>query len=158
MFNERNYKKSCHSPLTVNLKPANITSFNFQIAQIMAIVATIRALPLNILNLSDNYSEGVIMFDKKLKALLRSHNLSVAELAKRTGLPRSTIQQWTAGGTPNVYQLEKVATYFNITIDELVFDKKPKQAIEELFTEALVHTGHYKIQITKLTKKDESQN
>lgn len=29
--------------------------------------------------------------------------------------------------------------------------------VEELFTEALIHTGHYKISITKLTKKDESE-
>lgn len=122
----------------------------------MANMATIRALSLNILNLSDNCSEGVIMFDKKLKTLLKSHNLSVAELAKRTGLPRSTIQQWTAGGTPNVYQLEKVASYFNITIDELVFDKKPKNLIEDIFNETLIHSGEYKIRISKLTKKGES--
>lgn len=94
------------------------------------------------------------MFDKKLKKLLQSHNLSVTDLAKLTGVPRSTIQLWTAGGTPNVYQLEKVATYFKITIDELVFDKKEKQPTEDLFIEEFTHSGHYKIQITKLTKKD----
>lgn len=95
------------------------------------------------------------MFDKKLKSLLESHNLSVAELAKRTGVPRSTIQSWIAKATPNIYQVEKVANYFNVTVDELVFDKKPKNSVEELFTEALIHSGHYKISITKLTKKDE---
>lgn len=96
------------------------------------------------------------MFDKKLKALLKSHNLSVTELANRTNVPRSTIQQWISGTAPNIYQVEKVASYFNVSIDELVFDKKPKGSMEELFTEALIHTGHYKIQITKLTKKGDT--
>ncbi len=94
------------------------------------------------------------MLDKKLKALLKSHNLSVAELANRVDVPRSTIQQWIAGTAPNIYQLEKVASYFKLTVDELAFGRKPKASVEELFTEALIHSGHYKISITKLVKKD----
>lgn len=95
------------------------------------------------------------MLDKKLKALLKTHNLSLAELAKRTGVPRSTLSQWSGGTAPNIYQLEKVASYFKISIEELCFDKKPASSLDDLFSEALVHTGHYKISVTKLTKKDE---
>lgn len=121
-------------------------------------LAVIKALPLNKLNISDNKIQvGIFMLDKKLKALLKSHNLSVTELANRTNVPRSTIQQWIAGTAPNIYQLEKVDSYFDLTVDELVFGRKPKTSVEELFTEALIHTGHYKISITKLTKKDESE-
>lgn len=97
------------------------------------------------------------MLDKKLKSLLKSNNLSIAELAKRAGVPKTNIQQWLQGATPNVYQVEKVATYFGLTVDELIFNRKPKSSVEELFAEALIHTGHYKISITKLTKKDESE-
>lgn len=95
------------------------------------------------------------MLGKKLKSLLKSHNLSISELASRTKVPKTNIQGWLNGSSPNVEQLDKVATYFEITIEELMFDRKPKNAIEDLFSEVLVHTGHYKIQITKLTKKDE---
>lgn len=98
------------------------------------------------------------MFDKRLKALLTKHKLTVAELARRTGISRTTIQSWTVGAKPSVYELDKVASYFEMTIDELVFDRKPKSSIEELFEEALIHTGHYKIQITKMTKKDQDKS
>ena len=97
------------------------------------------------------------MFEKKLKALMKSHNLTVTELAQRTGVPRTNIQQWLTGSSPNIIQVDKVASYFDLTVDELVFGRKPKSSVEELFTEALIHTGHYKISITKLTKKDESE-
>jgi len=96
------------------------------------------------------------MLGKKLKSLLKSHNLSISELASRTKVPKTNIQGWLNGSSPNIEQLDKVANYFGITIEELAFDRKPKNVIEEIFTEALVHTGHYKIQITKLTKKGES--
>jgi len=89
------------------------------------------------------------MFEKKLKALMKSHNLTVTELAQRTGVPRTNIQQWLTGSSPNIIQVDKVASYFDLTVDELVFGRKPKSSVEELFSEALIHT--------KLTKKDESE-
>jgi transcriptional regulator with XRE-family HTH domain len=97
------------------------------------------------------------MLDKKLKALLKSKNMSVTELAKATGVPKTNIQQWMTGSSPNIVQADKVAAYFGISLEELVFDRKPKNSIEEIFSEALIHTGHYKIQITKLTKKEEGE-
>ena len=97
------------------------------------------------------------MFEIKLKALLKSKNMSVAELAKATGVPKTNIQQWMTGSSPNIIQVDKVANFFNLTLEELVFDRRPKNTIEDLFTEALIHTGHYKIQITKLSKKDDSE-
>jgi transcriptional regulator with XRE-family HTH domain len=95
------------------------------------------------------------MFDKRLQALLKEHKLSVTDLAKKTGISRTTIQSWISGTKPSVYELDKLCTIFNMTLDELVFNRKPKNAIEEFFTETLIHTGNYKIQISKLTKKDE---
>lgn len=95
------------------------------------------------------------MLEKKLKALLKTHNLSVSELSQRTGVPRTNIQAWLTGTSPNVVQVDKVANYFNLTVDELVFGRKPKATLDEMFTEALIHSGHYKISITKLVKKDE---
>lgn len=95
------------------------------------------------------------MLDKKLKALLKANNLTVTELAKLTGVPKTNINSWLTGSSPNISQVDKVAQHFNLTVDELVFGRKQKSSVEELFTEALIHTGHYKISITKLVKKDE---
>jgi transcriptional regulator with XRE-family HTH domain len=89
------------------------------------------------------------MFDKRLKALLSQKGWTVTELAKKTGISRTTIQSWTVGAKPSIYEIDKVATVFDMTIDELVFDRKPKNSLEEFFSEAEIHTGHYKIQITK---------
>ncbi len=98
------------------------------------------------------------MFEKKLKSLLETHNLSVTELAKRTGVPKTNIQSWLTGTSPNVVQVDKVATYFNMTVDELVFDRKPKSSLESFLSEIHIHEGVYKVQISKLVKnnKDES--
>ena len=95
------------------------------------------------------------MLQKKLKMLLKTTNLSVTELAQRTGVPRTNIQQWLTGTSPNIAQVDSVAKYFGISIEELCFDRKAKSSIEELFTEALIHTGTYKIQVTKIVKKNE---
>lgn len=97
------------------------------------------------------------MLEKKLKALLKSNNLSVTELAQKTGVPKTNIQGWLTGASPNIVQVDKVANFFNLTVDELVFGRKPKSSMEELFTEALIHSGHYKISITKLVKKEGSE-
>lgn len=95
------------------------------------------------------------MFAKKLKSLLEEQNLSVTEFSKRINVPKSNIQQWLQGSSPNINQVDQVARYFKMTIEELVFDRKPSTSIEELFSEVLVHSGNYKIQISKLVKKEE---
>ena len=94
------------------------------------------------------------MFEKKLKALLKSRNMSVTELSKETGVAKTNIQQWLTGSAPNIKQVDKVAQFFNMTIDELFFDRKSKSSLEELFTEISVHTGVYRVEIKKITKKD----
>ena len=50
-------------------------------------------------------------------------------------------------------QLEKVASYFNITIDELVFNKKPSNEMEDLVNKMELHTGLYEISIKRVIKK-----
>lgn len=95
------------------------------------------------------------MIEKNLKKLLKTSNLSVTELAQRTGVPRTNIQQWLSGTSPNIVQVDKVANYFGITIDELVFDRRPKSSVDGQLFETLIHSGDYKIMITKIVKKDE---
>lgn len=98
------------------------------------------------------------MFEKKLKSLLESHNLSVNELSKRTGVPKTTIQQWLTGTNPNLNQLDIVASYFKITIDELAFGRKPKTSLEAILDEVQIHTGVYRVSISKLVKNDNDES
>jgi transcriptional regulator with XRE-family HTH domain len=97
------------------------------------------------------------MFSKRLKQLLEKHNLSAAELARKTGIPKSTVQSWLVTGQPSIDHLDKMASYFNMSIDELVFNRKPKSPAEELFNEVFIHSGTYRVQVTRLVKKDEEE-
>jgi transcriptional regulator with XRE-family HTH domain len=94
------------------------------------------------------------MFEKRFKALLKKHNLSVTEISKRVGVPKTNIQQWMTGSTPNLVQLNKVAEYFEMSVDELYFGKKTK-SLESFVSELKVHEGIYKVSITKLKGSDE---
>lgn len=95
------------------------------------------------------------MFDKRFKALLKERGLNVTELAKLSGVSRTTLQSWLTGVKPSVYDLDKVGKVLTMTIDELVFGRKPKSSVEDLFKEVLIHSGTYKVKVTKLTEKDE---
>ena len=90
------------------------------------------------------------MFEKKLRALMESRNMKLNELAKVTGVPKTNIQQWMTGSAPNIFQIDRVATFFGISLEELVFDRKPMKSNQEDVIEA----GTYKVTISRLTKKD----
>ena len=55
---------------------------------------------------------------------------------------------------PNIVQLNKVAEYFEMTIDEIYFDKKTK-SLEAFVSELKIHEGIYKVAITKLKQDNE---
>lgn len=57
-----------------------------------------------------------------LKRLIKENNLNALKLSKATGVPNSTISDWLLGNSPkNIIQVKTIATYFNISIDELIF-------------------------------------
>lgn len=85
-------------------------------------------------------SDFGITFSKNLRRELRVRGLSVAELAKRSGVPAKTIYGWTSGQRPrNVEQVKMVADVLEITLDELLF-ATPK-ALECSRLEYSVHSA-----------------
>lgn len=63
------------------------------------------------------------ILNKKLKQLIDEHDLSIPKLSKLTGISRKTLDNWSLGQKPrNISQVKKVASFFNITVDELCFD------------------------------------
>lgn len=64
------------------------------------------------------------MFYDKFKALCDERGISCRKAAEDIGLNNSTPSKWKKEGcTPKVETLEKVAAYFNVTLDELLSDK-----------------------------------
>lgn len=54
-------------------------------------------------------------------ALLKSHGISVYQLAKATGISSSTFSDWKNGrSTPKADKLARIADYFGIGLDELL--------------------------------------
>lgn len=62
--------------------------------------------------------------DVVLKAQLKKQDLTVASLARRSGVPASTINQWLTGSIPNTVQAAKVASALSISLYFLTFGKE----------------------------------
>ncbi len=57
----------------------------------------------------------------KIKELRQKINLSQNEMAKKLGMPQTTLFNYEAGkNEPNIAVLIKLADFFNVSIDELV--------------------------------------
>ncbi len=62
-------------------------------------------------------------FKENLKLYLARKNVTAAELSRATGISKTTISSWTAGAPPkNLDQVKRVADFFEISVDELVFN------------------------------------
>ncbi len=90
---------------------------------------------------------------KNLLRLMEEKNLSIAQVAKESGVPKSNITKWINGANPNLSQLSKVAEYFQLSVDELAFDKKKDADIDGLFQKLEIHSGLYEVIIKKVSKK-----
>lgn len=63
------------------------------------------------------------MLSETIKDIRKKHYLNQAAFAKMIGVTQSAVSQWENDLTrPNSYQLEAIASAFNISIDELLAD------------------------------------
>lgn len=94
-----------------------------------------------------------------LKQLIDSKGISVSRLAKATGVPNTTIANWLAGQAPkNIEQVKKVADYFGISIDELVFGNKSIEKFKSIlreFTEDEIYAGQYEVVLKRIITNKE---
>lgn len=63
-----------------------------------------------------------MLFDNVV-ALCKQRNITIARLESETGLGNATVRGWVKS-VPNLGTLKKVADYFNVSIDDLLSDKK----------------------------------
>jgi len=92
-------------------------------------------------------------FMKYLKQAIEKRGITVSKLSKATGIPNSTLANWLAGHIPkNVYQLKKVAEYFEISLDELIFGKPFKnKSLSNLEEE--INAGKFEVILKRITKE-----
>lgn len=66
---------------------------------------------------------GCIMFADRLKQLRIKKGLTQVEFAKKFNISSGTIAMWETGKrTPDVETLKKIANFFDVTLDYLLFD------------------------------------
>ena len=64
-------------------------------------------------------------FYEKLQALRKSRGLTQEELAEALYVSRTAISKWESGkGYPSIDSLKGIATYFSVTVDELLSGEK----------------------------------
>ena len=57
-----------------------------------------------------------------LQSILKQQNLSLRELSKRSGVPYTTLQEWTGNRSPkNSHQVRKVANLLGVSMHFLFF-------------------------------------
>ena len=63
-----------------------------------------------------------VNFRKHLKVYIERSQITAAELARRTGVPKQTISDWLAGTQPrNMVHVKKVADELGVSLTELFF-------------------------------------
>lgn len=81
-----------------------------------------------------------------LKLYLASKSMTAAELSRITKVPKATISDWLSGRSPkNLLHLKNIASYFEVSIDELVFGHFGSPSLNETETTDLVPFGTFDV-------------
>lgn len=63
---------------------------------------------------------------ERIKSLCEKEGISIRELERRALLPDPTIIHWKKNENPTVRNLRKVADYFKVSLDYLVYGEERK--------------------------------
>tara|TARA_Y100001936_G_C15999309_1_gene626987 strand:- start:973 stop:1263 length:291 start_codon:yes stop_codon:yes gene_type:complete len=94
------------------------------------------------------------MIQNNLKRILEKNNITVAQLSRDTGVPRTNLHQWLTGSAPNIEQAYKVANYFNMSLEELCIEKCT-DGLKCIGDEIRIESGTYRIQLVKVNEPEE---
>lgn len=97
-------------------------------------------------------------FKDNLKDLIKAKNLRLSEISKATGIPKSTLSEWTAGREPKVSEnLLKLAQFLEVTLEYLFTGKDTLINInkqEKANLHFKMDGNDYYIKLIKLNKND----
>jgi transcriptional regulator with XRE-family HTH domain len=94
------------------------------------------------------------MLKDVLRDLINEWDITVASLARKTGVPKTNINSWLQGSSPNLEQLYKVAQFFNVTLDYMATGEEVDDPVAQFMDKFDVHTGMYEITVKKVTPKN----
>lgn len=93
-----------------------------------------------------------MMMAQNLTKLMRSKNMTTADLGRATEIPYTTINEWLkAKSFPKDDRLERISAYFNVDTNELrngrirkiTADAKPMQYVS-IYLEAVPQADHFR--------------
>jgi transcriptional regulator with XRE-family HTH domain len=96
---------------------------------------------------------------KQLKLYLARNGLSARQLARKSGVPNTTIGDWLAGRKPrNLDQVKRVADVLNTSIDHLVYGEgiqKPKSIdhVDDLIGDSWV-SGIFEVRMRRVRNQN----
>lgn len=61
-----------------------------------------------------------------IRRLCSKKPVSIAKLERETGIGNGTISRWDTS-SPSIENVQKVAEYFGVTVDELLSSNSPKE-------------------------------
>lgn len=80
--------------------------------------------------------------DQQLKDLLKTHDMTVAALSRKTGISSKTIYQWLNGQQPrDVMQIYRIAKVFNVSLDFIILGKDDNKILDASQVEPVVLKG-----------------
>ncbi len=94
---------------------------------------------------------------KNLSFLLKEHKITIAELSRKSGVPKSTIADWmTSQKSINLDQLRKVSEALKVPMYRLAFeldeaDPWESSAADEILSE--VFSGRLQVTIHRVERK-----
>lgn len=98
-------------------------------------------------------------FGEVLKKLMRERGISARALSKETGIPASTLSEWSAGREPKLSEATvKLARYFGVSLEYLAVGEEPEsKLIKEILNDSdedffVVHRGVYRLTVEKSRK------
>ena len=93
---------------------------------------------------------------KNLKNLLEKRGMTASQLSRATKVPNSTVQNWLTGLEPrNLIQLKKVADYFDVSVDLLLYgskkDTKRDQSVISEYADE-INAGLFEVVLRRVKK------
>lgn len=87
-----------------------------------------------------------------LKDILKEKDISVAQLARATRVPRQTLDNWMSGQEPrSLRQVKDVADYLHVSLDYLCFGERGSDPFLNFF-ESEINAGVFEVVLRRVVK------
>ena len=91
-----------------------------------------------------------------LRKLIAQRDMSVAGISRKSNVPKTNIQGWLDGASPNIVQLAKVAQALNVSIEALAFGDLANNGQfrdVEVHSSLEIPSGTYEVSIRRVLEK-----